>query len=126
MTDFYTNENRERILRALPDGWAEAFYSALRLRRNSPIADFRAAYNQAQKLISNRLDTQEVPLPRSILFEWAVMEARKTPPTHQLQAEAVYDLIQALTRPCKKQRLEALADACRALCLWTNIRRVTR
>ena len=126
MMGLYTDEQRELAFRALPDGWVEAFYRTLRLRRNSPIADFRAVWNLAQKLFFYRWDAQETQLTRSIWFEWAVMEARTTPPTHRLQAEAVYDLIQALTSGSKKHRLEFLADACRALSLWTNIRKVTR
>lgn len=48
MTNCYTEEQRELAIRALPNIWVEAFYLVLRLRRNSPVADYRAAYNLAQ------------------------------------------------------------------------------
>lgn len=126
MTNCYTEEQRELAIRALPNIWVEAFYLVLRLRRNSPVADYRAAYNLAQKLITYKWDTQETWLTRSIWLDWAVAEMRKTRLTHELQAEVVYGLIQALYRYPVKHRQEALADACRTLGRWTNIRRVIR
>jgi len=59
-------------------------------------------------------------------LDWAVAEMCKARLTHELQAEVVYGLIQALSRSPVKHRQEALADACRTLGRWTNIRRVIR
>ena len=125
MTDFYTNENRERIKKPMPDVWADAVHRVWNLRPDSPDVDWDNALWSIDKLTTLPAGIHEMNPIRSMwLFSaMCMVEMHAEQFRHKLQSGVVYHLIAALICDEWAGRVRELRHAERKLEAWRDTQR---
>lgn len=123
--DFYTDEQRERIKKPMPDVWADAVHRVWNLRPDSPDVDWDNALWSIDKLTTLKPGVHEMdPLIGVWLMSAMFMvEKHKSEFISEEQADTVYDLIGALICDRWERRTGMLRSAHRSLDSWNRRRR---
>ncbi|WP_311474230.1 hypothetical protein [uncultured Rothia sp.] len=122
MTDLYTDEQRDRIKKTMPDVWADAVHRVWNLSPNSPDVDWDNALWRIDKLTTLQAGAHEMDPIRSMwLFAAMYMVERHADQFHhKLQSEVVYHLIAALICDEWAGRVRELRYAHNRLEEWRN------
>lgn len=125
MTNLYTDEQRERIKKTMPDVWADAVHRVWNLRPYSPDVDWENALWSIDKLTTLPAGVHEMDPIRSLwLFSAMYMvEKHKGEFISEEQADTVYDLIGALICDKWAHRVRELRHAERKLEAWRDTQR---
>nr|DAW11304.1 MAG TPA: hypothetical protein [Caudoviricetes sp.] len=122
MTDFYTNENRERIKKAMPDVWADAVHRVWTLSPDSPDVDWDNALWSIDKLTTLKPGVHEGDPIRStwLVTAMCMVEEHADQFPHKLQSEVVFQLIAAFLHTEWAIRVRELRYAHNRLEEWRN------
>ena len=125
MTNLYTDEQRDRIKKPMPDVWADAVHRVWNLRPDSPDVDWDNALWSIDKLTTLKPGVHEMD---PILGVWLMsamfmVEKHKGEFISEEQAGTVYDLIGALVSARWERRAGMLRSAHRSLDSWNRRRR---
>lgn len=125
MTNLYTDEQRDRIKKPMPDVWADAVHRVWNLRPDSPDVDWDNALWSIDKLTTLKPGVHEMD---PILGVWLMsamfmVEKHKGEFISEEQAGTVYDLIGALISTRWERRAWMLRSAHRSLDSWNRRRR---
>ena len=125
MTDLYTDEQRDRIKKTMPDVWADAVHRVWNLSPNSPDVDWDNALWRIDKLTTLQAGAHEMDLIRSMWLFAAMYMVEKHADQfhHKLQSEVVYHLIAALICNEWAGRVRELRYAHNRLEEWRNTQR---
>ena len=125
MTNLYTDEQRERIKKPMPDVWADAVHRVWNLRPDSPDADWDNALWRIDKLTALPAGAHEMDPIRSIwLFSaMCMVEMHAEQFHHKLQSKVMYHLIAALICDDGASRVRELRHAGRKLEAWRDTQR---
>lgn len=125
MTNLYTDEQRERIKKTMPDVWADAVHRVWNLRPGSPDVDWDNALWRINKLTTLPAGAHEMDPIRSIwLFSaMCMVEMHADQFHHKLQSKIVYHLIAALICDDGASRVRELRHAGRKLEKWRDTQR---
>lgn len=125
MTDLYTDEQRDRIKKVVPDLWADAIHRVWNLRPDSPDVDWDNALWRIDKLTTLLAGAREMDPIRSMwLFSaMCMVEMHADQFHHKLQSEVVYHLIAALICDEWAGRVRELRHAERKLEAWRDTQR---
>ena len=125
MTNLYTDEQRERIKKTMPDVWADAVHRVWNLSPDSPDVDWDNALWRINKLTTLQAGAHEMDPIRSMwLFSAMYMvEKHRDQFHHKLQSEVVYHLIAALICDDWARRVRELRHAERKLEAWRDTQR---
>ena len=125
MTELYTDEQRDRIKKPMPDVWADAVHRVWNLRPDSPDVDWDNALWSIDKLTTLPAGVHEMDPIRSLwLFSAMYMvEKHKSEFISEEQADTVYDLIGALICDQWERRAGMLRSAHRRLDSWNRHRK---
>ena len=125
MTDLYTDEQRDRIKKTMPDVWADAVHRVWNLRPDSPNVDWDNALWSIDKLTTLKPGVHEMDSIRSVRLMSAMfmVEKHKSEFISEEQANTVYDLIGALICDRWERRVGMLRSAHRSLDSWNRRRR---
>ena len=123
--DLYTDEQRDRIKKTMPDVWADAVHRVWNLSHDSPDTDWDNALWSIDKLTTLQAGAHEMDPIRSMwLFAAMYMvEEHADLFHHKLQSEVVYHLIAALICDEWAIRVRELRHAGRKLEAWRNTQR---
>lgn len=125
MTNLYTDEQRDRIKKPMPDVWADAVHRVWNLSPDSPDVDWDNALWSIDKLTTLKPGVHEMD---PILGVWLMsamfmVEKHKGEFISEEQADTVYDLIGALVSARWERRAGMLRSAHRSLDSWNRRRR---
>ena len=122
MTDLYTDEQRDRIKKTMPDVWADAVHRVWNLSPNSPDVDWDNALWRIDKLTTLQAGAHEMDPIRSMWLFAAMYMVEKHADQfhHKLQSEVVYHLIAALICNEWAARVRELRYAHNRLEEWRN------
>ena len=122
MTYMYTDEQRERIKKTMPDVWADDVHRVWNLRPDSPDVDWDNALWSIDKLTTLPAGAHEMDPIRSLwLFSAMYMvERHRDQFHHRLQSGVVYHLIAALICDEWAGRVQELRHAERKLEAWRD------
>lgn len=125
MTNLYTDEQRERIKKPMPDVWADAVHRVWNLRPDSPDVDWDNALWSIDKLTTLKPGVHEMD---PILGVWLMsamfmVEKHAEQFHHKLQSGVVYHLIAALICDDWAARVRELQRAERKLEAWRDTQR---
>lgn len=125
MTDLFTDEQRDRIKKAMPDVWADAVHRVWNLSPDSPDVDWDNALWRIDKLTTLPAGAHEMdPIRSTWLFAAMFMvEKHADQFHHKLQSEVVYQLIAALICDEWAARVRELRHAERKLEAWRETQR---
>lgn len=125
MTNLYTDEQRDRIKKTMPDIWADAVHRVWNLRPDSPDVDWDNALWSIDKLTTLPAGAHEMDPIRSIwLFSaMCMVEMHADQFHHKLQSGVVYHLIAALICDEWAGRVRELRHAERKLEAWRDTQR---
>lgn len=125
MTYMYTDEQRERIKKPMPDVWADAVHRVWNLRPDSPDVDWDNALWSIDKLTTLKPGVHEMDPIRGMWLMSAMfmVEKHKSEFISEEQADTVYDLIGALIYDRWERRVGMLRSAHRSLDSWNRRRR---
>jgi len=125
MTNLYTDEQRERIKKPMPDVWADAVHRVWNLRPDSPDVDWDNALWSIDKLTTLKPGVHEMDPIRSLwLFSaMCMVEMHADQFHHKLQSKVVYHLIAALICDDGASRVRELRHAERKLEAWRDTQR---
>lgn len=125
MTDLYTDEQRDRIKKTMPDVWADAVHRVWNLSPNSPDVDWDNALWRIDKLTTLQAGAHEMDPIRSMWLFAAMYMVEKHADQfhHKLQSEVVYHLIAALICNEWAGRVRELRYAHNKLEEWRNTQR---
>lgn len=125
MTNIYTDEQRERIKKTMPDVWADAVHRVWNLRPDSPDVDWDNALWSIDKLTTLLAGVHEMDPIRSMwLFSaMCMVEMHAEQFRHKLQSKVVYHLIAALICDEWAGRVRELRHAERKLEAWRDTQR---
>lgn len=125
MTNLYTDEQRERIKKPMPDVWADAVHRVWNLRPDSPDVDWDNALWSIDRLTTLPAGAHEMDPIRSIwLFSaMCMVEMHADQFHHKLQSKVVYHLIAALICDEWAGRVRELRRAHLRLDEWRNTQR---
>ena len=125
MTDLYTDEQRDRIKKTMPDVWADAVHRVWNLSPNSPDVDWDNALWRIDKLTTLQAGAHEMDPIRSMWLFAAMYMVEKHADQfhHKLQSEVVYHLIAALICNEWAGRVRELRYAHNRLEEWRNTQR---
>lgn len=125
MTYMYTDEQRDRIKKPMPDVWADAVHRVWNLRPDSPDVDWDNTLWSIDKLTTLPAGAHEMdPILSIWLFSAMYMvEKHKGEFISEEQADTVYDLIGALICDRWERRAGMLRSAHRSLDSWNRRRR---
>lgn len=125
MTDLYTDEQRERIKKTMPDVWADAVHRVWNLSLDSPDVDWDNALWRIDKLTTLPAGAHEMDPIRSMWLFAAMYMVEKHADQfhHKLQSEVVYHLIAALICDERAGRVRELRHAERKLEAWRDTQR---
>lgn len=98
MTNIYTDEQRERIKKPMPDVWADAVHRVWNLRPDSPDVDWDNALWSIDKLTTLKPGVHEMDpiLGMWLMSAMFMVEKHKGEFISEEQADTVYYLIGAL------------------------------
>lgn len=125
MTNLYTDEQRDRIKKPMPDVWADAVHRVWNLRPDSPDVDWDNALWSIDKLTTLKPGVHEMDSIRGVWLMSAMfmVEKHKSEFISEEQADTVYDLIGALICGRWERRAGMLRSAHRSLDSWNRRRR---
>lgn len=125
MTNLYTDEQRDRIKKTMPDVWADAVHRVWNLSPDSPDVDWDNALWRIDKLTTLPAGVHEMDPIRSIwLFSaMCMVEMHAEQFHHKLQSKVVYHLIAALICDEWAGRARELRHAERKLGAWRDTQR---
>ena len=125
MTNLYTDEQRDRIKKTMPDVWASAVHRVWNLRHDSPDVLWGNALRSIDRLTTLKPGVHEMDPIRSMwLFSAMYMVERHHDQFHhKLQSEVVYHLIAALICDEWAGRVRELRHAGRKLEAWRDTRK---
>nr|DAV69146.1 MAG TPA: hypothetical protein [Caudoviricetes sp.] len=125
MTNLYTDEQRERIKKTMPDVWADAVHRVWSLSPDSPDVDWDNARWSIDKLTTLQTGVHEMNPIRSMwLFSaMCMVEMHAEQFHHKLQSKVVYHLIAALICNEWAGRVRELRHAERKLEAWRTTQR---
>lgn len=125
MTNLYTDEQRDRIKKTMPDVWADAVHRVWNLRPNSPDVDWDNALWSIDKLTTLKPGVHEMNPIRGtwLMSAMFLVEKHKSEFISEEQADTVYDLIGALICDRWERRAGMLRSAHRSLDSWNRRRR---
>lgn len=125
MTNLYTDEQRERIKKTMPDVWADAVHRVWNLRPDSPDEDRDNALWSIYKLTTLPAGVHEMNPIRSLwLFSaMCMVEMHADQFHHKLQSVVVYHLIAALICDEWAGRVRELRRAVLKLEAWRDTRK---
>ncbi len=125
MTDFYTNENRERIAAQMPLTWRKTLHRVWNLRPDSPDVDWDSALWRIDKLTTLPAGVHEMNPLRSmwLISAMHMVEKHADQFHHKLQSGVVYHLIAALICDEWAERVRELRHAERKLEAWRDTQR---
>lgn len=122
MTDLYTDEQRDRIKKTMPDVWADAVHRVWNLRPDSTDKSWDSALWRINKLTTLPAGAHEMDPIRSMWLFAAMYMVEKHADQfhHKLQFEVVYHLIAALICDEWAGRVRELRYAHNRLEEWRN------
>lgn len=120
--DFYTDEQRERIKKPMPDVWADAVHRVWNLSPDSPDVDWDNALWRIDKLTTLKPGVHEGdPIRSTWLFSaMCMVEMHADQFRHKLQSEVVFQIIAAYIHTEWAIRARELRYAHNRLEEWRN------